>query len=256
MALDSQKELAILKSRLKELADKSYRQNIYTFSCFLGLAEQDIFWQMEKKISYASYELWGGWDAADRKMIRFGNSRELNYEAEYPLVCVHIKPLSAKFADKLSHRDFLGALMNLGIDRSTLGDIRAGEKEGYLVCLDTIAEYICENLTKIKHTNVTCMIVAEAGEVPEEDPKHIEELVASERIDGIISKVYNISRNESLLLFQEKKVYVDGRRLDSNSRFLKAGETVNVRGFGKFVYKGIMYETKKGKLCVAAEVFG
>lgn len=261
MALDTEKDLQQLKNRLRELADKSYHQNIYTFSGFLGLSEQDVFWQMERELSFAGYRLCGcvesfdSTDCHDRKVLRFGNPAELGYEEPFPIVCIHMKPLLAKFSDRFSHRDFLGALMNLGIDRSTIGDIKVGEKEGYLFCLESIAEYICENLDKVKHTNIKCEIVQDMGEIPVEEPEEMVVLASGERADGVISKVYNMSRSDSLSMFREKKVYLNGRLCENNSRLLKSGETVNVRGYGKFIYEGVNYETKKGKLSLKVKVF-
>ena len=258
--MDTEKDLQQLRNRFRELAEKSYHQNIYTFSGFLGLAEQDVFWQMERELSYAGYELEGrcggmAGQQADRKVLRFGRPEDMGYEEEFPIVCVHMRPLAAKFADNFSHRDFLGALMNLGIDRSTIGDIKVGEKEGYLLCLDSIAEYICENLDKVRHTNIKCGIVSDMGQVPEEKPEEMEVLASGERIDGVISKVYHMSRTDSLDMFREKKVYVNGRLCENNSRSLKAQDVVNVRGYGKFRYEGLKYETKKGKLCLKVWVY-
>lgn len=255
MSAESEKEIQQMKNRFRELADKSFSQNTYTFSGFLGLSEQDIFWQVEPELRYVPYQLWGGSEGADRKVLRFGSQEELGYEEPYPIVCVHIRPLIEKFADDFSHRDFLGALMNLGIDRSTLGDIRVGARQGYLFCLDSIAEYICQNLEQIKHTHVKCSIVEEIGELPEEEPLQLDILVASERIDACIAKIYNKSRNEVLDLFRTGRVYVNGRLCTGNSRMLKSGDVVNVRGFGKFNYKGVSHETKKGKLSVQTEVY-
>ncbi|MBQ7359044.1 MAG: hypothetical protein IJW63_02990 [Lachnospiraceae bacterium] len=254
MAIDTEKDIGQFKNRLRDLADKSYKQNIYTFTTFLGLPEQDIFWQMERELKHVGYELCD--DMRDRKVIRFGNPAELGYEEEFPIVCIHITPLLAKFVDRLSHRDFLGSLMNLGIDRSTLGDIVVGEKEGYLYCLDSIADFICENLTKIKHTNVRCQVVEDMAEIPQEEPTEQKVLVSSERLDGVIAKVYQMSRGDALEHFRAKRVFVDGRLCENNSKTLKPGEVVNVRGYGKFIYEGVAYETKKGKLNVTVKVFG
>lgn len=250
MSIESEKEIQQLKNRFRDLADKSYTQNVFTFSGFLGLSEQDVFWQMEGDLKYVPYGLWGGTDQTDRKVLRFGSREELGYEEPYPIVCVHIRPLSEKFADDFSHRDFLGALMSLGIDRGTLGDIRVGGREGYLFCLDSIAEYICDNLDQVRHTHVKCEIVDVMKELPEDVPEELEVLVSSERIDAVAAKVYKRSRSDMLNLFRAGKVYVGGRLCENNSRLLKAGDVVNVRGFGKFLYGGPKYETKKGKLSV------
>lgn len=255
MSAESEKELQQLKKRFIDLADKSSRQGIYTFTSFLGLSEQDAFWQIEKEIKYAGYCLYGGMDGTDRKIIRFGNAKEFGYEVEYPIKCIHIKPLLPKFADKLSHRDFLGSIMNLGIDRGTIGDIKVGDKEAYIFCLDKVAEYICDNLKKIKHTNVECKITEKTDAFPEAEPERVNIQVASNRLDAVIAKVYNKSRGDCLELFRGGRVFVNGKLCENNSRILKEQETVNVRGFGKFVMAGEPGETRKGKLSMTVDVF-
>lgn len=255
MASENEKEVLKLRNRLRELADKSFGQNMFTFTGFLGLSEQDTFWRMEPELKHAGYTLWGGCPGADRQVVRFGSVEELGYEVPFPIVCIHIKPLIAKFADKLSHRDFLGALMNLGIERSTIGDIKVGDKEAYLFCLESIAEYICDNLSQIKHTHVSCRMTEEYAEIPEEEPEMRSVQVSSMRIDAVIAKVYNKSRSDCLELFRAGKVFVNGRLCENNSRLLKAGETVNARGYGKFTATGELRETRKGKLSVEVAVY-
>ena len=233
MSVENEKEIQQLKNRIRELADKSYNQNQYTFTGFLGLAEQDALWQVEREVKFAGITLYGGREEAERKLLRFGSEAELGYEQPFPICCIRIRPLSAKFADKLSHRDYLGALMNLGIERSTIGDILPGEGEAFLFCLDTIAEFICDNLEQIRQVIQ----------------------VASPRVDAVISKVYNKSRSDCLELFRVGKVYVNGRLCENNSKPLEAEDVVNARGYGKFRISGEPHATRKGKLAIEAEVY-
>lgn len=244
-----------MQRRIKDLADKSYRQNLFTFSGFLGLAELELYYKMEKEMDFASPALFGGDESAERKMLRFGSPQEFGYEEAYPISCIYAKPLQLKFAEALSHRDFLGALMNLGIERSCIGDIRVGEAGGYFYCQSSMAAYICENLTQIKHTHVSCREVERIESTEADKPEEAEVLVSSLRIDGCLAKLYRLSRAESLSLFQSARVYVDGRLVENNSRLLKPQEVVNVRGYGKFIFTGIKYETKKGKLCLGIQVY-
>ena len=253
--MEKEKELLQLKNRFRDLANKAFQQNMFTFTGFLGLSEQDAFWNVESDLRHAGFSLYGGSDDTDRKIVRFGNVEELGYEIPFPIVCIHIRPLIAKFADKLSHRDFLGALMNLGIERSTIGDIKVGENCAYLFCLDSIAEYICDNLDKIKHTSVKCSITDNYEEFQQQEPSRENIHVASGRIDACIAKVYNKSRGDVIELFRAGKVYVNGRLCENNAKMLKENEVVNVRGFGKFIYIGNPRETRKGKLSVEVAVY-
>lgn len=255
MALHSEKELQQLKNRLRDLADKSFTQSIFTFTGFLGLSEQEVFWQAEQELRYASCRLWGGKEGAQRCVLRFGSPDDLGYEEPFPIVCLHMKPLHEKFSDDFSHRDFLGALMNLGIERSTIGDILVGDMEGYLFCLSSIAEYICEHLVKVRHTSIRCRITENLASFPEEQPGQQDILISSERADAFLAKVYNKSRKDALTLFQSGRVYINGRLCENNARLLKEGDTVNARGYGKFIYSARKYETKKGKLCAQVAIY-
>lgn len=255
MAAESEKELQQLKKRFLELGEKSYQQNIYTFTGFLSMSEQEAFLQAAQAMKHVPFTMWGGSENCERQMVRFGSREEFGYEEEFPIVCVCISPLMEKFADNLSHRDFLGALMNLGIERSTLGDIFIRQKTGYLFCTERIAPFIMENLDKIKHTSVKCRRLEEIPEVLAGEAAEEEHLVASERIDGIVAKLYNISRSQSLELFRGKKVFVNGRLNENNSCNLKSGDVVAVRGYGKFTYGGIVQETRKGKQRVRVYIY-
>lgn len=255
MAQENEKEQQKLKNRLHELAERSFSQGIYTFTGFLGLGEQDVFWQEEPKLRYAGYTLYGGCEGADRVMVRFGNAEELGYEVPFPIICIHVAPVQQKFADDLSHRDFLGALMNLGIERSTVGDIRAGEKQAYLFCQDSMAEFICGNLEQVRHTHVKCTVTEDIETLQREEPLTVTVQVQSLRVDAVLAKVYNMSREKSLELFRAGKVYVNGRLCENNSRLLGPEEKVNARGYGKFVLRGEVRETRKGKLSIEAAVY-
>lgn len=246
-------EEEFLQKRFVDLANQSYRNNIYTFTGFLSASEQDLFYRTLPQIGGIEYMLSGGVEGCERQMLRFGSPEQLGYEEEFPICCVEIKPTAPKFADKLTHRDFLGALMNLGIERSTLGDIFITEKIGYVFCQEKVADYMLANVDRIRHTTVKCRRLTEAPEAVKPTLKQENLIVSSERLDGIIAKLFHLSRSQSLLLFREKKVFVNGRCMENNSGVCKADDVVSVRGYGKFVYRGLVHETKKGNLSITLE---
>lgn len=248
-------EETLLHKRFLELAEKAYQRGTYTFTPFLGLAEQDILFRTERDISYVPHDAFGGASGCERVMVRFGDAALCGYEQPFPIVCIKMEPLSHKFADKLSHRDFLGALMNLGIDRNQLGDILVREDLAWLFATETIAPFICDNLFRAKHTQLHCTIADTLPEhafftlVPQEC------LVSSERVDGVLAHVYRLSRNETLEQIRAGKVFVNGRRCDSGSQTLRPGDIVSFRGSGRFVYRGVQRTTKSGKLSVFIETY-
>lgn len=249
------KETIVLKKRLLDLANQSYQNNMFTFSGFLSLHEQQLVEEIRRENAFIKATLYGGNSDCERVMVRFGDKDELGYEEDFPIDCIKIEPLIEKFADALTHRDFLGAVMNLGIERNTIGDIFVQGKSAFLYCHNKMTEYLLDELDKIKHTHVKCRVINDVGELPVSEPVPKEVLVASCRIDGVLAKVYNISRTGSLELFRSGRVFVNGKLMENNSYVLKAGDSVTARGFGKFIFKEEVYKTKKDKLRILIEKY-
>ena len=244
-------EKDILKKRFRELYNRSQNRGIYVYSDFLNAYEQAL---LEEDVRYG-YTLLGGYPDAERKIACFGNENNFGYAPCPPIEIICISPLSEKFADDLSHRDFLGSLMGLGIKRETLGDIVISKNKGYLICLETIAQYIIDNLTKVRHTSVSCEL---CNEIPLEDlpqPKEKMVTVSSLRLDGIISAVYNLSRSKSSALIDGEKVFINGKLIKSNSAILKEYDIISVRGYGRFRYTEVLGTTKKDRIRIICEVY-
>lgn len=240
----------LLKKRLTELAKRAYQQNIYTYSNFLSLAELSLLEDIASELSYIPYTCFGGNELCERQIVGFGNEDLFGYPGHFPIAVVKISPLLEKFSDSLNHRDYLGALMNLGIERNTLGDIFIKDKTAYLFCLERISDYICSELLKVKHTNVKCELTD--LNIPALKPTLVDEEfpVASLRLDGIISSLLKCSRSEALRFFEEKKVTLNGRVTGRNSTLLKDGDVFSVRGHGKFIFVNAGGNTRKGKIYV------
>ena len=249
------KDLQLLQKRLLELAERSYNNNVYTFTPFLGLSEQQAFYEVQREVAYAGYGMEGGSPLCERRMIRFGSPETFGYEEEYPIQCLKIEPMTPKFAEHLTHRDFLGAIMNLGIERSTVGDIFVEDKEAIVFCQDSIADYLIGNLEQVRRTRVKCAVSEVAEQLRSPVMEQLSLTVSSVRIDTVISKLYNIARSQSMELFRTGRIYVNGRVTENNSYTLKSGDTVTARGFGRFIYTGEQGETRKGKVRIGTEVY-
>lgn len=246
--MNSEEEL--LKKRFKDLCDKAYNRDICTFTGFLGLLEMDIYYRMKSELSYVETAMSGGCDGCERQIIRFGN---LN--TPFPISCIHITPCLKKFSDELNHRDFLGALINLGIKRETLGDIIISDNEAYVFCLDTMQDFICDNLTRIKHTSVKCEIAASSPESFVNRTLNIELNVASLRLDAVVSEVYKLSRSQSQAVIKERRVFINGRLIENNSQEVKPNDKITVRGMGKFIFGETVRTTKKGRFFINVQIF-
>jgi RNA-binding protein YlmH len=246
------KEESILKKRLSDLANTADRRGICVFSDFLNLNEQNLLLSIKHELPRIKYFAYGGFIEAERKVLCFCGDEGIESleEVTLPITCIKIIPLNQKFSDQLTHRDFLGAVLNLGIDRSKIGDILIDDNEGYLFCITSISEYISEQLVKIKHTQVSTSIIDKKDFMYQPKFQVITGTVSSVRLDSILSVAFHSSRSGLTGLIEGGKVFVNSKVVLSNSYSLKENDVVSVRGYGKFIYTGTTYQTKKGRYSV------
>ncbi len=243
-----------LQKRIIELAERSFKCSQYFFTGFLSATDISLLHETAKEHKLIC-KLWGGREDAERKMARFGDGESIGYEVDFPIAIICIEPILKKFSDDFTHRDFLGAIMNLGIKRETIGDILVVDKLAYVYVEDKMADYIIDNLKKVKHTHIK---VTKIHELPIEfQPKRKESklLVSSLRLDVVIAGKYNMSRNQVLELFRSKKVFLNERLCENNSYMVKTDDIIAVRGYGKMVFKQIFGETRKGRIYIQVEEY-
>ena len=241
-----------LEKRLLELANRADCKYIYTETQFLTEGEQAT---LASLFPAGSYRLEGGHGEAERCIAVFGSEEDFGYPWESTLAVLRIAPKDMKFADELCHRDFLGALLNLGIKRELLGDILISENVGYLVALESIAPYLEENLTRVRHTSVrTTRIPA----MPQGVERLLEERVvvaASARLDALIGAVWNLSRSEAKELVEKERVSIRGKLISDPAFSVKEGDRVSVRGYGRFYFDGATGETRSGRCRMKIRLF-
>ena len=247
------KDEILLQKRLIDLSRQAQTKDIVLFSDFLNLNEQNIFHQTIPEL-FCRFEMSGGYGLSERQMIAFLPDA-LCYAWEYPICCLQIKPKNQKFADKLTHRDVLGSIMNLGITREMLGDILVEEQQIYVFCQEKIAEYLEHEIFRIRHTAVSAAR-AEASEIsiqPHVEP--MEGIVTSNRLDSVIACMCKISRSQAGSLIKSGKVFINGRELTGVTYECKEQEIISVRSVGRFRYTGSFGETRKGRLKITYEKY-
>lgn len=246
------KEEQLLEKRLIELSKIAYHRNIFTYTDFLNLNERNILHTLPKDKLYSRYVTFGGYDLAERQMVAFIpdalSLREENLnDIDFPYVIIKILPLQAKFSEQLTHRDYLGAILNLGIDRSKIGDILIKEKETIVFIHRSMSDFLCNELTRIKHTSVYATVsnCEELDFTP--NFEEITGTVASVRLDSLLSLAFSSSRSKLSGLIEGAKVFVNGKLMTTNSYQVKEGDIISVRGMGKFKFNGSKYRTKKNR---------
>ena len=246
-------EQELCKKRLIDLSKQANRKGIVLFSDFLNLNEQNIY-QQNLKFYETKTESFGGVDFAERQIIAFIPDA-LYYEWEYPIVALKITPSYPKFAEKLCHRDILGAFMHLGIDRGKVGDIYVGEDVYYIICEDSIADFFIEQVDKIRHTVVKLSYVPLDELKSVQKMKDMDGIVTSNRLDSILACVFKLSRSQALDLLRAEKVFVNGKSVQNPSYTVKEEEIVSLRGYGRFVFAGEAGTTGKGRVKIRYKLY-
>lgn len=248
------KEEILLQKRLTELSRVAYHRGIVTFSDFLNLNELNILHTTPKNMLLSQYKTYGGYGLSERQMAAFLPDA-LYYEYQYPIQAIQITPSSRKFAEELSHRDYLGAVMNLGIERSKIGDILTRDGSAILFVNEDLASYITEQLTRVKHTVVNAAPVFDFREDYQPDYETIKGSVASIRLDTVLSLAFPLSRSKLTSYIEAGRVFVNGKLISSNGYRLKEGDIISVRKMGRILYDGILSETKKGRYMITVRKF-
>jgi RNA-binding protein YlmH len=250
------KEEQMLQKRLIELSRTAYQRGIVIYSDFLNLNEQNILHSIPKNELYCSYECWGGYDLAERQMAAFLPDA-LCFGYNYPITPLEVRPLNTRFSDKLNHRDYLGVLMNLGIERKMIGDIAVNSEAQTAVIFtqDKTANFIIEELTRIRHTSV--MAVPAEEDLSNFKPKTVvcSGTVASLRLDAILAIAFPMSRSKLTAFISEGRVFINGRLTTSNSNSIRENDLISVRGLGKFRFASLGNQSRKGRYFVEIEKY-
>ena len=251
-----QKEEQLLGKHFIDLSRQAYHRNIITYSDFLNLNEQNILHSIPKDRLYTGLIVFGGYDFAERQMAAFIpdalSLRDIKdsdiFQSEISVL--HISPLNKKYSEALSHRDYLGAILNLGIEREMIGDILITDSEAIVFVKIQMQEFLTENITRIRHTSVLATIDELTDFHYSPRYEEIKGTVASVRLDSLLSVAFSSSRSKLSGLIEGGKVFVNGRLITSNAYQVKEHDIISVRGMGKFEFIETLAFTKKKRIYV------
>ena len=192
---------------------------------------------------------YGFFEDAERRMISFNNI----YEIPYPMKILKIVN-SSKF-NTLNHRDYLGALLGLGINRNKIGDLILKDGECYLSTCEDISDFIVNNLNTVG--KAPCKVIILEDDFIPFTPEFKEEiiLVPSLRVDSIVSKLMKISRSKAQDVIESAKVLIDYNIVRDKSKEVLTSERITIRGVGKFILGDIVGNSKSGKYKVIVKKY-
>ena len=186
----------------------------------------------------------GGYDNAERKVLVIGSDNIENAK-EY------IEVLTIESNKSMSHREILGSILGLGLNRDIIGDILIKDNRADVFIMKDISRYVLQNLEKVGREKVKIYKNFYENLLEVEDlSKEVKTTVASLRLDAIISASVGISREISTRRVQNEKVKLNHKIIINSSKQVKAGDKISVRGYGRIELVEILGETKKDRIRV------
>lgn len=219
------------------------RHKAYFFSFFTE-REQLLAARHLRHTGFRNYAFDGGYPDAERKVLG------LFYDEPEPFP---VSALSLQFrrSDKLTHRDFLGALMSLGIERETVGDILVEDGRCVLFVKEEIRDYITSQLFKVGNAGVK-ITEADTASLPKGrgfDEKDY--TVSSLRLDAVVAAVTGLSREKTKTVILAGSVTRNYETCQNISRQVEEKDVITIRGKGKYVVNGVLGETKKHRIRIS-----
>ncbi len=221
------------------------------FSAFLTERESGL---VQRFCSYSGFDclmLWGGYEGAQRVMAGFFPAYSEPSQDEFPLSAVFI---GGRMADSLSHRDYLGAVLSLGLERSMTGDIVITDGGAYFMMADTAAQLAVNELSKIGRTGVKCRICGKDEIIERHDEfESISATVASLRLDCVTGAAARLSREKAAQLIRSGLVNVRHICITNISHTLSEGDVLSIRGYGRYILRRVGDKTKKDRIHITID---
>jgi RNA-binding protein YlmH len=244
-------ELKLLLSRADDAVSISENKYMVKVVGFLTPAERAYVEKNVKRPIDGRIDFFGGYDEAERTLMFAVPEYIDDEEARKEISTLLIK---ARNLSEMSHRDFLGSLMGLGIKREMVGDILVFDDKCIIFIRTEIKEYILSNLGKIGRHGIE-ISACEVGEIeiPKRQTEMIDGTVAGIRLDSVLSVALKTSRSRAAEYITGGLVSLNWEEIENVSKNLSEGDIISVRGKGRFKVSRIGGLTRKGRYSVSVE---
>lgn len=248
------RELRLLLARTMDQMDAAQRRSIPAHTHFLSPAQQAAVEGLIHAAGNPRHLFFGGYQGAERTICVFLPDwlEEEQWPAgDHPLAALR---LTAPAAAQLSHRDWLGSILGLGLTREKVGDLLVAGCQCQAVLLAETAGIAASQLERVGRWPVKCAPV-ELAELtpPERKVKVIRDTFASLRLDAVAASAFSLSRTRAASLIASGRVTLNHLECTKPDRPVEAGDVIACQGSGKCVVKAITGQSKKGRIMAELE---
>ena len=250
-------DYTVLFARIADAVRMAQRKNAPAFVGFLSepeaanvrqyLISQDFIMNFGKGVKYCFF---GGYENAERLIFAsLPDWAESADDIDFPIL---ILKLGHNPVYPLSHRDYLGAIMSLGIERDRVGDIVVSSDGAVIMLHSLIANHVKSQLEKIGRVGITSEFIDEFTDETSAKFMPIRSTVASNRLDCIVAALSHTSREKAVDMITAKLCFVNGIECDNTSKRISNGDVITIRKKGKFMIDSVEDKTKKTRTVLVA----
>ncbi|SHH69377.1 RNA-binding protein YlmH, contains S4-like domain [Caloranaerobacter azorensis DSM 13643] len=238
-------EQIIVMRKILDKIEKVLKNHEVVYSDFLDPYQRRLSYSILNRFSDLNYFEEGGLEEAERKSIIIYPFYLNKEDIENPIGSIEI---TGNFRRRLSHRDYLGSILGLGIKREKIGDIYLHDDFAQIVLHRDILDFVKLHLNKVGNQNVYVEEIS-LDEIKQGVTEYIEKniTVSSLRVDNVISTVYNISRSKCLMYFNQNRVKVNWEPIRQPFHLADETDLISVKGEGRFLIYKNLGKTKKGR---------
>lgn len=255
-----EKDDKILLSQILDKIEMVEKKNKMEYTDFLDLAQIKLVQKFIDRIKIENYMSYGGFEQAERKMFviypeKF-NSTVVEKNLSNIVQIIRIE-LPDDLKGKYTHRDYLGAVIKLGIERKKVGDIIVDSNGADIIIDKDVSKFLADNLgslTRFSKSTITVQNIEDLRPV-EIRKEELEIIVSSLRLDNVISELARCSRNKALDIINTERVFVNFECETKKTKQIKPGDMVTIRGKGRFFIKEIVGQTRSGRTVIKIEKF-
>lgn len=251
------KEEQLLIAKIKDRIRQAEFKNRIEVTDFLNLAEKEKVEIFLKTLSFHNFLFWGGFEEAERVVAIFYPEKlailveEKKIDLAQYLAVIRIQVPKEKQGE-YNHKNYLGAMMKLGMKREKIGDISVYPEGADIIIKPDIQEYVLQSLpelTRFQKANIE-LISTEEMRIPQIELKRKRIIIPSFRLDAIISEIIGSSRTKAVEIINQERVFLNFKVETKVSKEVKIGDKITVRGKGKFEIGEEIGNSKKNKKIV------
>lgn len=245
----------LLIAKLQDKIKQCKIRNKIVSTEFLNLHQKKLIQNKLNELKIKNYIFHGGFEEAENQALIIYPEKlteEIVLNAINDIINAIKITLPNEQVGEYEHRDYLSAVMRLGVERERIGDIIVYKNEAYIISIKENAQYIADSLKEFTRFKKSQIEIISIEEIKSKMPEfmQIEIHVSSNRLDSIVAEIARTSRSKAEELIKNERVSINCKYEYKSSKTVNVGEVIIVRGSGKYILNDIKENPKTKRLTI------